>query len=330
MALGGSGGESGSRRCASEQWRCGGALWSVSAGGGGMRRVREGAGAPPLAGPGLIAGQVPPVRRRRRVLGSLAWCCLVVGGGGSPQPSIDLLRRGAAAAVAGGTCQVTVPDEAVPGGPLRCGLCGPADTVLGMGGWPLVVGGVLGRSARRVVLPSHALVLLVHGGLSAGWVGWWSVVVVVVVVVMVVLGALVEVALVAVVMVLQVCPKDSLVSWWGLGVGHSLQPLGRYGLVGSGGGSGAGLNGNQSQGVTRPRVGLAGGNCRLWGVDDEGLGDGDVDEGLDGVVLGGRLCGGGSRLGEGGSGCGGRGVLAWVWVRVWVRAGSLVLPPYVL
>ena len=32
--------------------------------------------------------------------------------------------------------------------------------------------------------------------------------------------------------------------------------------------------------------------------------------------------------GRGGSGWGGRGVLAWVWVRVWVRAGSLVLPGY--
>ena len=39
---------------------------------------------------------------------------------------------------------------------------------------------------------------------------------------------------------------------------------------------------------------------------------------LDGVVLGGRLCGGGGRWWEGGVGCHRWGVLAWV--RVWVRA----------
>ena len=49
---------------------------------------------------------------------------------------------------------------------------------------------------------------------------------------------------------------------------------------------------------------------------------------LDGAVLGGRLCGGGSHQGEGDSGFGGWGVLAYVWVRVWVRAGSLLLPSY--
>ena len=54
------------------------------------------------------------------------------------------------------------------------------------------------------------------------------------------------------------------------------------------------------------------------GVDDRALGDRDVDEGLDGVVLGGRLCGGGSCLWEGGVGCDGSGVLACV--RVSVRA----------
>ena len=51
-------------------------------------------------------------------------------------------------------------------------------------------------------------------------------------------------------------------------------------------------------------------------MDDGALGDGDVDEGLDGVVLGGRLCGGGGCWWEGGVGCGGWGVLAWVRVRV--------------
>ena len=60
------------------------------------------------------------------------------------------------------------------------------------------------------------------------------------------------------------------------------------------------------------------------------LRDGDVDEGLDGVVFDGRLCGNGARWGEGGSGCGGWGVLAWFWIRVLVRAGSLVLPSYLL
>ena len=34
--------------------------------------------------------------------------------------------------------------------------------------------------------------------------------------------------------------------------------------------------------------------------------------------------------GRGGSGCGGLVVLAWVWVRVWVGAPSLVLPSYLL
>ena len=72
--------------------------------------------------------------------------------------------------------------------------------------------------------------------------------------------------------------------------------------------------------TTRPgKAGNKGGGLR--GVDDGALGDGDVDEGLDGVVLGGRLCGGGGCWWEGGVGCGGWGVLALV--RVWVRAVSL-------
>ena len=52
--------------------------------------------------------------------------------------------------------------------------------------------------------------------------------------------------------------------------------------------------------------------------------------GLDGVVLCGRLRGGGSRWGDRGPGCGGCGVLACVWVRVWVRAAPLLLPPQLL
>ena len=74
----------------------------------------------------------------------------------------------------------------------------------GGGGWPLVVGGVWGWGAR--VLPSHALLLRVHGGLWFGGVGWWAVVVGVVVLEVVVVGALVAVALVVVVMVLRVWP----------------------------------------------------------------------------------------------------------------------------
>ena len=56
-------------------------------------------------------------------------------------------------------------------------------------------------------------------------------------------------------------------------------------------------------------------------MDDAALGDRDVDDGLDGVVLGGRLCGGGGCRCEGGVGCGGLAVLAWV--RVWVRVVSV-------
>ena len=91
----------------------------------------------------------------------------------------------------------------------------------------------------------------------------------------------------------------------------------------AGAGRGAGLNGDPGRGVPRFWVGLAGGGGGLWGMDDGALGDGDVDEGLDGVPLGGRLCGGGGRWWEGGVGFGGWGVLAWVGV--WVRAVSLGL-----
>ena len=65
-----------------------------------------------------------------------------------------------------------------------------------------MVGGVWAWSAR--VLLSHALVLLVHGGLWPGGVWWWAVVVVEVVLVVVVVGTLVVVALVVVGMVLRV------------------------------------------------------------------------------------------------------------------------------
>ena len=70
----------------------------------------------------------------------------------------------------------------------------------------------------------------------------------------------------------------------------------------SGGGFGDGLDGDRGRGVPRPRVGLAGGDGRLWRVDGGALRDRDVDEGLDGVLLCGHLRGGGSRPGEGGAG----------------------------
>ena len=52
-------------------------------------------------------------------------------------------------------------------------------------------------------------------------------------------------------------------------------------------------------------------------------GRGDVDKGLDRLVLDGCLYGGGGRWWEGGVGCGGWGVLPWV--RAWVRVVSLGL-----
>ena len=158
-----------------------------------------------------------------------------------------------------------------------------------------MVGWVCGRSARW--LPSHSLVLFVHGGLWPGGVRLWAVVVVGVVLVVVVVGPLVVVALVVVGLVVGVWPLDPLwvfrSPFWGWGVGHRAQPLGLYYVVGRGGGSGAGLDGDGGPGVPRPWVGLARGGGGLWGMDDGAVGDGDVDEGLDGVVLSGRLGGGG-------------------------------------
>ena len=59
-------------------------------------------------------------------------------------------------------------------------------------------------------------------------------------------------------------------------------------------------------------------------MDDGALGDRDADEGLDGVVLGGRLCGGGGCRWDGGVGCGGGRVLARVRVRVGVVSVGFV------
>ena len=56
-------------------------------------------------------------------------------------------------------------------------------------------------------LPSHKLLLLVHGGYWPGGLGWLAVVVGGVVLVVVVVGLLVPVALVVVGMVLQVGPR---------------------------------------------------------------------------------------------------------------------------
>ena len=120
--------------------------------------------------------------------------------------------------------------------------------------------------------------------------------------------------------------QDPLAFRWGLGFVHRLQPFGLHGLVESWAGFGAGLDGDRGRGIPRPRVGLASSAGGFSGVDGGALGDGDVDEGLDGVVLCGRLRGGGSRCGAGGSVCVGCGVLAWVLVRVWVGAGQLLLP----
>ena len=89
-----------------------------------------------------------------------------------------------------------------PGGPLGIDVVAEGIQCLLRGGWPLVVGGVWGWRARW--LPSHTLVLLVHGRLWPGGVGWWAVVMVGVVLVVVLPGPLVVVALVVVGMVLRV------------------------------------------------------------------------------------------------------------------------------
>ena len=174
-------------------------------------------------------------------------------------------------------------------------------------------------------MPSHSLVLFVHGGLWPGGVGWWAVVVVGVVLVVVVVGPLVVVALVVVGLVLRVWPLDPL--WvfrsplWGWGVGHRAQPLGLHYVVGRGGGSGAGLDGDGGRGVPRPWVGLA-----------------EVVVVCGGWMTGRLVTGMLTRVWTGSCwvaasavvvAAGGRG--AWVvvggrvlaWVRVWVRAVSV-------
>ena len=96
--------------------------------------------------------------------------------------------------------------------------------------------------------------------------------------------AVVVVGGLVVVVVLRVCHQDPLALRRDLRVGHHLQPLGLQGLVDNGGGLWAGWDGDRGRGVPRPRIGLAGGGGGLLGPDGGALGDGDVDEALDGVV----------------------------------------------
>ena len=182
-----------------------------------------GAGAPPFAGPALIA-RVGPVWKRRRPLVGLARCR---PGGRSP------VVHGAPSAIGWW-----------PGGVRTRFLV--RGWWLVRGGWLLAVDGVGGWGARW--LPSRPLVLFVHGGLSPGGVGRRAVVVVGVVLVVGVVGPLVVVVWVVVGLVLRVWPLDSL--WvfrsplWGWGVGHRGQSPGLHYVVGMGEGLGAGLDGD--------------------------------------------------------------------------------------
>ena len=173
-------GERGRRKWVVEaRWRCGecavrGGSWSAAVCETGPHRSSR-ASQEESAGPGGLR-VVPPGTG---------------GGGGGPPSSMDPPRRGVVAAAAGGMGRVTVLGGVGPGGPLWRGRGGRGDTVPGTGGgwlvregWPLVVGGVCGWSARW--LPSHLLVLFMHGGLWPGGVGWWAVLVVGVVLVVVV------------------------------------------------------------------------------------------------------------------------------------------------
>ena len=158
-------------------------------------------------------------------------------------------------------------------------------------------------------------------------------VVVGVVSVVVVVGPLVVVVWVVVGLVLGMAHGPLVgfpVSLWGWGVRHRGQSLGLHYVVGKGGVLGDGLDGDGGRGVPRPWVGLAGGGGGLRGMDDGALGDGDADEGLDGVVLGGRLCGGGGSRWEGGVGCGGWGVLDWVRVQVGGGVGWVCVVAFVV
>ena len=156
---------------------------------------------------------------------------------------------------------------------------------LGGGGQLFMVGWVVVLGARWVWRPSWVVMLPLHGGLSAGAVGWQVVVVVV--------GVMEVVAVVAVVVVVLVV----VVLSWDMNSGHHFQPLGLQCLVDGWGGFGVGLNGDCRRGVPCPRVGLVGGGRGLWGPDGGVLEDRDLDDVLDGFVLRGRLRVGGARWG---------------------------------
>ena len=132
-----------------------------------------GAGAPPFAGPGLIA-RVGPVKRRRRVLGGFAWCRLLPGGGGGGGPlSMDLPRRGVVAAAAGCMGRVTVLGGVGPGGSLRRGRGGRGDMVPGTGGIAgtggVAPGGRWGMRVERSVAAIPFAGAVRAGGVVARW-----------------------------------------------------------------------------------------------------------------------------------------------------------------
>ena len=161
-ALGGCGGASGSRSGASERVRRRGAVGSVRAGGG--CAARGGSGSAVVVGTGPRCEASPASQEASAGPGAPRVVLPGTGGGVSPPPSVDLPRRGAAAVAAGGTGRVAVLDGLGLGGPFGVDVVARRIRFLVWGRQPLVVGGVVGWSARWVVLPSHALLLVVHGG----------------------------------------------------------------------------------------------------------------------------------------------------------------------
>ena len=147
---------------------------------------------------------------------------------------------------------------------------------VGLGGRRSFGVDVVAGEIRYLVGGGQPLVVDMVVGLSSGSV------VVLVVVVVVALEALVVVLGLVVVVVLGVCPQDPLVLQRDLGVGNHLQPLGLPGRPDSCGGLQGCFDGDRGRGVPRARVGLAGGGGGMRMPDGRALGDGDVDEGLDG------------------------------------------------
>ena len=314
-----------------ERVRRGGAAGSLITGGG---YAWGGVRAPPFAGSGLIAGRVGPVRRRRWGLGGLTWCSLVLGGGGEVSHSPWMCRVGVWHRLRWMQRRwwQVVRVQSLSwgggggGGPLRRRRGGPADKVLRVGGDPS------GRRGSWVERLAGAGAIPCAGAVRAvGVVPRWGRVA----------GSRSD------------CGGGSALSSGGGGGGGGDEGAGSAGAGGDGdvavdmllgslsippglgswalfAAPGAVRLGDRGRGVPFPWFGLAGGGGGLWGLDGGALGDKDVDEGLDGAVLCGRLRGNGSRWGEGGPGCGGHRVLAWVWVRVWVRVGPLLLPSRLL